>query len=156
MANFEISISKEKVLEEVSRTTAYAGSKSNGTLDFKKVATTKGDNNMTALFWTEAAGIILSLCRRFIASHVSEDENSDSNFDITLDMPANFNTSQKKSIIAEIFSFFVSYIVSRWLKFSDKSEASDYMNEALNRIGSVREKLFQRIKPSRKADSENK
>ena len=67
MKKSEIKINKTEILEKVSLSSAYVGTKAEDpdTL-YERVSTIEADNQLLSVFWTEMCGIVTEKLREFI------------------------------------------------------------------------------------------
>lgn len=147
MQNVTITIKKTVVLEEVAKTTAYMGAKSklkDGTSAYDQVFVTDKDRDMVERFWMEAVGIMTDTTRRFITS-----VDNTSNYVLNLAMSERYDTNLNDSIHTSMFSFFVSYIISKWCEIVSKDDAKEYSDMAVAMLASVKDKIFYKTKPKR-------
>lgn len=157
MENFKITINKSYVYDEVAKTTSYVGAKmmAEDSGAYKRIFTTDDDRMMLERFWSESCSIMTDNLKPFIesvSSHpVSHSIDLSNNYEVTLNLSSSFDTSLTDSIQSSLFSFFVSYIVSKWYKFTNKTEADSYALEATNMMDDVIRKIYHRKKPRRVA-----
>lgn len=64
MKTVKIMIMRQAVIDEVGKSTAYAGAKSTGdsAADFNRVATIGADDELLGRFWNEAAVAVTAVC----------------------------------------------------------------------------------------------
>lgn len=154
MITISLSVNKVRVYDEVAKTTAYVGSKM--TEDegaYSRIFTTDDDRMMLERFWVEACSAATETFKPFIVSVSDQPESHgvelERNYDITLELSSAFDERLKDSIETSLFSFFVASIVSKWCKFSNKSDAEGYGNDADNAILDIESKIYYRRKPKR-------
>ena len=154
MIEIQLKVNKASVYEEVAKTTSYAGAKMEGDEQaYDRIFTTDDDRLMLERFWNEASNAATEQMKPFILS-VSEhsDErtvNLENNYELKLELSNSFDTNLRDSIETSLKSFFVSYITSRWFKFTNKKESGDYGNDADGMLDDVMRKIYYRKKPKR-------
>ena len=157
MENFKITINKSYVYDEVAKTTSYVGAKmmAEDSGAYKRIFTTDDDRMMLERFWAEACSATTEQLKQFIVKVSSHPESHGvelgNNYVAELEMSSSFDTSLTDSIQSSLFSFFVSYIVSKWYKVTNKTEADSYALEATNMMDDVMRKIYHRKKPRRVA-----
>ena len=156
MVNITLNVNKVYVYDEVAKTTTYAGIKMQGDESaYERIFTTDADRMMLERFWTEACSATTEQLKQFIVKVSSHPESHGvelgNNYVAELEMSSSFDTSLTDSIQSSLFSFFVSYIVSKWYKFTNKTEADGYALEATNMMDDVMRKIYHRKKPRRVA-----
>lgn len=154
MKNINITVSKDDVLEEVGRTTAYIGSKKveNKKEEYERISTTEADGGMLERFWMESCDALVNLLRRFVAS-ISSSASEGKNFELTLSMSDRFDTNLVSSINSSAFSFFVNSIIAKWSEITNKQESSEYANNATAMLQDIKTKVFTKVKPTRNSIS---
>lgn len=152
MIEIALHIDKANVYDEVAKTTSYTGAKM--TEDegaYNRIFTTDADRQMLERFWCEACDGATEQFKQFITavSTQSEEDSTDKDYDVTLELSNSYDTNLNDSVETSLFSYFVSYIVSRWYKFTNKSEAESYFNDAVGMMDDIRRKIYYRKKPTR-------
>ena len=72
-----------------------------------------------------------------------------SDYKVALHVSRSYDTVLNASVQAALTSYFISAIVGRWYKFSNKGEADSYLSEAANMMDDVLRKLYSRKRPRR-------
>ena len=145
MTEITITLNKETVLEEVSQTTSYVGSKSGDGDTYDDTFTSDEDSSMLERFWNESKNTACNVLKRFLTEEVEEAGN----YRIKLRMSESFDRNLKDSIQRSLFSFFVCNIVSKWYNMINKGEATNYASEAVSHLEDVRMKVLHKRKPIR-------
>lgn len=140
-----LSVNKDRVYEEVAKTTAYTGSKMEDAEAYQRISTTEQDKVMLERFWNESKNTIADSLKKFL---VSEEELSGS-YILTLEFSASFNESLLESMERSLFSFFVMNITAKWYTLANKQEASDYAAAAATDIDDIMRKAFFKKRPVR-------
>ncbi len=153
MQEINITINKNAVLEEVAKTTAYIGAKSqltDGQTLYDQVFVTDEDRKMIERFWKEACNAVTNITKRFIntVSDITHDRPVD--YILNLSMSDRFNKNLTSSISASMFSMFVSYIMYKWCEIVAKDKAKEYSDNVATHIESINAKLYNKLKPQRK------
>lgn len=151
-----IDIDKSAVYEEVSKTTSYTGAKmTDDDNAYLRIFTTDEDRLMLERFWSEACNVATDLLKPFLQDGMVMQNNGytsaypSNNFSAELHLPNNFNSSVLSSMKNSLVNFFVSAIVGKWYKFTNKEESETYLAEAGKMLEDVRRKLYHRNKPTR-------
>lgn len=156
MITANIEIHKMIVYNEVAKTTSYTGAKkTDDDKAYLRIFTTDEDQLMLERFWSEACNVATDLLKPFLSdvgalSNDGYSEVADSNdFVVELMLPCNYNTTVLPSMKNSLINFFVSAIVGKWYKFTNKEESETYLAEAGKMLEDVRRKLYHRSKPTR-------
>ena len=146
MTDVTLAVDKNKVYDEVAKTTSYTGAKMQGDdKAYERIFTTDEDQQMLERFWTEASNAATEQLKQFLEINLSDS----SCYKVQLELSSSFETQLQASIETSLFSFFVSVIVGKWYKFTNKSEAESYTNEAVGMIEDVMQKIYFKKKPKR-------
>lgn len=153
MQEINFTINKDAVLEEVAKTTAYIGAKSqlnDGQTLYNQIFVTGEDRKMIERFWKEACNTVTNITKRFIntASDITHDRPAD--YILTFSMSDRFDKNLIGSISASMFSLFVSYIMYKWCEIVAKDKAKEYSDNVAALIESINAKLYYKLKPQRK------
>ena len=149
MRDIRISINKDKVYEEVAKTTAYIGGKSldaNGKSLYDQVFVTDADKEMLEGYWNAAIGDVSVALDSVLAF-----ENSDSGEEETFGLRVSnlFKESLTKTMKSSIFSYVVNKIVAGWCSVvaPDKVEYYELISKThLAKIGGI---IYSRKRPTR-------
>ncbi len=146
MSTVSINISKSTVLAGVGKLTHYAGSKMDGDGEaFERVSTTDSDADMLGQFWDAACDGVTEALKRFITS-----VSTSTAYAATLDVSSSYDSSLTASMTTNIQNYLTLYIVSRWYKLANKSEAESYALEAAGQLNEALSKVFYKKKPTRR------
>ncbi|MBR6775200.1 MAG: hypothetical protein IKM23_05735 [Bacteroidales bacterium] len=146
MAEEIFTIDKNKIFEEVAKTTLYTGAKmDDDEKAFDRIFTTDEDKIILNRFWEESKNTICDFLKRILSS---EDEVSDV-LTIKLELSASFDTSLKASMQSSLISFFVMNITSKWFNFTNKQESAGCAAEAATYLEDVKRKALYKKKPTR-------
>lgn len=154
MVELILHIQKLSVYDEVAKTTSYTGAKmqeDEGAYD--RIFTTDADRLMLERFWNEACDGATEQLKPFLNSavtqNVSHGVDLTADYDVTLALSNSYDRNLDASVLTSLYSYFVSFIVSRWYKFTNKNEAESYFNDAVGMMDDVMRKLYYRKKPTR-------
>lgn len=75
--------------------------------------------------------------------------DKDTNLDVSLSMPANYNPATRETIAAALHQFLVNTAVAEWFTITNKTDAADYVTLAASNLEQVREALNKRLRPTR-------
>ena len=148
-------VNKANVYDEVAKTTGYTGFKmiqaDNAAYD--RIFTTDEDRMMLERFWIEACNIVTEQFKPFLVTVSAQPESHgvelDRNYEVQLELSSSYDETLSDSISSSLFSVFVSTIVSKWFKFTNKEESGNYALEAASMLDSIMRKLYFRKKPQR-------
>ena len=149
-----LSVNKEKVYDEVAKTTSYVGAKMLGDESaYRRIFTTDADQLMLERFWNETCSAVTEHLKRFVVEvspHTSPDAVSiTNNYSLTLKVSENFDNAIEDSINASLFSCFVASITSKWFKYTNRDEVAAYVTEGAGYLDEVMEKVCHRKRPVR-------
>lgn len=126
MKTMSVNISKQKVYDEVAKTTSYIGAKSvSENVTYNNVFTTDDDSIMLDRFWIEAGSDILSRLSRYVQSGSFDTDSGD--FSVTFRLSSRCNDSLTATAGNPLFSYFVNYITGKWMQFINGESASVYL-----------------------------
>lgn len=147
MASITLNVNKADVWSEVAKTSGYTGDKMTDTDKnaYERILITDEDQKSLQRFWEEAVAVANDQLKEML--EMASPMNSD--YNVTLNVSRSYDTVLNASIQAALTSYFISAIVGRWYKFSNKSEADSYLSEAANMMDDVLRKLYSRKRPRR-------
>lgn len=156
MIDVNLTVSKQKVYDEVAKTTSYTGAKmQDDAAAYDRIFTTDDDQMMLERFWVEACNAATEQFKPFLVNVSTQEEGQrvdlSHNYEVELELSSSFDQSLTSSIETSLFSFFVSFIVSRWYKFTNKDEAESYGADSVSMMGDVMKKVYYKKKPVRVA-----
>lgn len=154
MIKVTLTVSKQRVYDEVAKTTSYTGAKMQGDDSaYDRIFTTDSDRSMLERFWTEACNAATEQFKKFIVEVSDNSEGSmidlSRDYVVKLELSSSYDDNLTESVQASLFSFFVSVIVSKWYKFTNKDETDSYAADAVGMMNDVMGKVFYRKKPKR-------
>ena len=121
-----INVNKISVYDEVAKTTSYIGAKMGQEGAYQRIFTTDEDRTMLERFWVETAATATEMLKEY-AVMVNQNESGaydlENDYDVTLDMPSNYDNTQTSSINNSMYNFFVASILTKWFKIVNKEEA---------------------------------
>ena len=147
-------VNKANVYNEVAKTTSYTGAKMEKDDNaYQRIFTKDEDRLMLERFWIETCNAVTDQLKQFIVSvsdqAVNYDINLEMNYEVTLELSSSYDTNLSGSVNTSLFSFFVSSIVSKWFKFTNKEDEEIYVKEAVGLMNDVISKVYWKKKPKR-------
>lgn len=149
MQKLNISINRDKVYEEVAKTTAYIGGKNldaNGKSLYDQVFVTKADREMLEGFWLDAIGDVSAALGSVL---VTEKSDSDEEEIFGLRVSSLFKGSLAKTLESTAFSYVVNKIVAEWCLLVSKDKANEYLSKANALLDKMDALLYMRKRPTR-------
>lgn len=151
-----INLGRDDIYTEVSKITSIVGKKrqdANSPNMYIRVSASDTDRMVFEPFFSEAISLLVSEVRLYTKSVQGEDVTansiSTSSFEITFDLPQTFNSSSMtNSIRASMRSFFVNYIIAKWLEITLPNEVQPYTNAAQRALENIRAKISTRNRPT--------
>lgn len=140
-----ITINKSEVLDEVSKTTAYIGAKSQDAATYRRIATVKANDELLEGYWQECrsgANIALS---RWLAT----DSSTDSRYQVSLQPSLSWASALQCAVGILLKSYFVNSILGKWLAVCGSAGAEGYVQLAENALKSAQENMYQLRSPER-------
>lgn len=138
MKTLSITVTRDTVYEEVSKTTSFDGAKKDaedGT--YERVMTTEDDRQMLARYFDEAA----QAAEAALSDLPTDDTTDGEQWGVTLRLPDAFNDKAAQSINADMFSYFCESILGKWYATTlyDVSErhtllSAGFLQDALRKI----------------------
>ncbi len=147
MPTITLTVNKANVWNEVAKTSGYTGDKMTGEDKnaYERILITDEDQKSLQRFWEEAVSVANDQLKDMLetASPMSSD------YKVTLQVSKSYDQVLNASVLAALTSYFISAIVGRWYKFSNKSESQSYISEAASMMDDVLRKLYSRKRPRR-------
>lgn len=145
VADQTFTITQVSVFEEVQKTTGYIGAKmaDDGTA-YDRIFAKPENKEMLQRFWDEAASGATDVFKPFIKTTAVDNTS----YNVVITPRSDFDVSLTSSMNKSLFSYFVSYIVARWNKFTNKQEIDTYMADATSALKDVKRKLYYGKKPT--------
>ena len=109
-----ITITKADVIAEVNKTSAYISAKTitqDGEDLYYNISTIKEDAEMLERYWNEACSNVAAVAKEYVTAAVT----TDTDWTLTLDMPAKNNKAFDGVLKQQIFSYIVRMILYKWL-----------------------------------------
>lgn len=147
MKNVRIIIRKKSVMEEVAKSTAYAGAK--GTPDgsgFERIATAEEDSVMLARFWDEASATVASRLREF----TRELDYSEEAFRATLELSSAYDDTQTPALSSGLFSYLTTAIIAKWYSVVSRDDSETLATEAAALLDEAASRCYHRSRPKRR------
>lgn len=145
MISVAFTIDKDKVYEEVAKTTSYTGAKMDDETAYDRIFTTDGDKDMLERFWSESKNTVCNSLKKLLAG----EEETEGIYTLSLELSNSFDEALTGSMQRSLFSFFVMNITAKWYTFTNKQEATGYAAEAATYIDDIMRKAFFKKKPIR-------
>jgi len=145
MIDITLTISKDKVYEEVSRTTSYTGAKMDDEHAYDRIFTTDEDKSMLERFWNECRNTVCNSMKKVLTS----ESETDGVFSLALELSNSFDEALTESMQRSLFSFFVMNITAKWYTFTNKEEATGYATEAATYLEDIMRKAYFKKRPVR-------
>lgn len=147
MERISLKVIKEDVYREVAKATDYTGSKMIDGDENARDRILAGDEDLAELgrMWDEAA---MTSNERFKEMLLSIDNSSEC-YAIELEVSRSFDRVLVRNIEACLRSFFISSIIGQWFKYTNKSEAEGYFNQAGEMLMGAERLLYSRRRPRR-------
>ncbi len=143
----KILVDKGAVMEEVAKTTSYAGAKMTEDEDaYKRIFTTDEDLAALDRFWNECC---VDLCEMLKKNLESEGMTSDGRYAVQLELSNSFDRTLTGPIEKEALSYFVTGIVSKWYAYTNKSESGQYAAAAASLLEGIHRKVCYKRRPTR-------
>lgn len=146
MINVTLRVEKEKVYEEVAKTTSYTGKKMDDEDGYDRVFTTDEDQEMLERFWNESKNTICNALKKVFLDEVETEQGE---FRLQLDLSSSFDENLTTSMQSSLFSFFVMNITAKWYTLANKDEATGYATEAATYVDDIKRKAFFKKRPER-------
>ena len=150
-----IQISKQRVLDEVMKTTAYIGKKAASAEDpgtYERVANIDADREQLDRFWMEScsgASMLLDHWMTSVDSQVlTHHPELDKDYKATLAMPTNWPSQYQYTLHEALISYMVNYIVSKWLLIVLPSQVEAYATLASGCATQVEQLMLMRKRPA--------
>lgn len=143
----KITINKEKIYGEVTRTSLYTGAKhpegNPGMLS--RVAVIDADRPLLSRFCDEALASASLTLRQVLGSVVTEGND----IIIVFCLSHAADDTQTSGIADTLADYMKTAVIARWLAFSDKAEAETYTAEARRLLDECLRKALYKRKPTR-------
>lgn len=164
-----LSVSKQDVLDEVGKTTAYEGAKSSTAEEdvYAKVATTRADAEMLERFWAEACAEATGVTAEYAWSDGATGSDGAAGANgrdgangsdraagadglvLRLWMPERYNDAMTGAAEQALRSYLVNYVVSKWMALAKQGSAESYAMMAAAAVKDMKSKLDVRMRPAR-------
>ena len=152
MKSATLTVNKEAVMQEVDKATSYTGKKIDEATPpaegqetaYDRVRTTAATKEILTRFWDEAASMATVRMMRYISS-----VTKDTAYTAQLSLTERWDEALLPDMNKSLFSYFVSFILSRWFKVANKAEAETYMADATAMLDNVMRGIYFRSAPVR-------
>lgn len=154
MKNITLSVSKERVYDEVAKSTSYIGAKmASDDTAYSRIFTKDSDRLLLERFWAETCSAVTDQLKRFIVSvnsHVvSNVIDMENDYEAELKVSDLFDETLGDSINTSLFNCFVASISSKWFKYTNREEVESYSLESAGYLDEVVTQLYHRVRPIR-------
>ncbi|MDY6302435.1 MAG: hypothetical protein SPL96_11160 [Bacteroidales bacterium] len=144
MATFDIKIGKADVLNEVRKTSAYLGVKSEGEDSYDRIALVSANDEQLERFWQECCALLNGTLHQWLA----ENRSDSTAYDVTLRPSESWNNALQPSVKRASRGFLVNSILSKWLMISAPGLVDGYSQVSASELGEV-EQTMHRLKAPR-------
>lgn len=140
MKTVRFQVARATAYEEVKKTSAYSGKKTQGDDDaYERIRIKDAEEEMLGRFFDEACNMLTDLLKPFIAA-----TGTSSDFDVTLEMPSTFDEKLQPSMQRSMFSFVVLNIIASWYDFVKDEKTEATAKDAMGMLEDIRGKLYWR------------
>lgn len=147
MQSITLTVYKSKVMDEVTKTSAYTGSKMVGDESaYDRIFATDGDEELLERFWAESQVAVCETFKKYLQGYSASEDDP---FIMELGLSSSFDQTLISSMEQELFSFFVMNITAKWFAFTNKTEAADYGTAAAELLVGVHKKAVFKKRPTR-------
>ena len=156
-----LTVSKRAVMEEVMKTSEYAGAKTVGDEGaYNRIMAADEDAEMLERFWTEACGNITDAAKRNIGlvapQAAGESPDPDNDYVLKLMMPEEFNGALEGSMRTLLYNYVVQYVTAQWFALAGAPLAEVAGKAASSTLDAFVRMLHERMPPHRiKPQTEN-
>ena len=150
---------KANVYDEAEKVASYIGVKTEDNEKqqdknaYDRIMITDQDRQVLERFWNEACNAVTEQLKEFVVDvkpqGVSHGVELDVNYELTLEMPDSFEDVMADAMTTSLHSYFVSYIVARWLRLTKPEESEAYGKDAAGALEDIESKAFLRKRPTR-------
>ena len=142
-----LTISQQKIIDEVAKTTGYTGAKLLGSdsTAYERISTTDSDTVMLWRFWQEGRDNICTALRR----HISAEGMEGDDYRIDLSLSESFDLSLSARIESGLFSYLVQHITSCWLALVSSDKSGAYASAASATLADITRKMLCKRAPTR-------
>lgn len=155
MQSITLKIVKDYVYREVKKSTSYAGSKNQeDATAYDRVRVVDTNEEMLERFWAESCSAATEVMKPFdvvVNTSFEQEGQHIPAYIATLSMSNSYDNNLTESVEASLFSFFVSSVIGKWMRFASPKESESYGADAIAYLEDVERKLFYRKKPVRVA-----
>ena len=143
-----LTISQSAVLDEVSQTSSYTGTKKDSDEKaYDRIRTTEEDKSELLRFWNECrAEVAQTFIRMLVLEGMATDGDT---YDLVLNVSVAFDRALLPSMQLGLFSYFVQSIAAKWYMYSNKEESGAYADVGKAILDEVKRKALYKKKPVR-------
>lgn len=161
--NITLTINRKGVLDKVAETTEYTGSKMGGDAEvYDRIRTVDENENELLRFFGECRAEVAQELKRLLIWEGMADDSSDplpdqqpdpNEYKLELQVSSAFSNALMPGMILGLFDYFVLSIVGKWYIYTNKSEASAYIDRGKLMLDGVRQKAYYKGAPIRPTHS---
>jgi hypothetical protein len=111
------------------------------------------DKNQVLRSIGNAFGTLKTKLSEYLVSDKTSSNNvqidEDTNLEVTLQMPSNYNPATVDTISAALHQYIVNTAIAEWFNITNKGDAQEYATLATGNLGLVREAINKRVRPQR-------
>lgn len=148
MANITIQFTKSDILDEVKKTSAYLGAKSQDAETFARVAIVDANDEQLQVFWDDACALVAGSLHRWLKA----DGCTDDVFDITLAPSSAWNSALESSVEKSLKGYFINVILAKWLMLIPGTDPQTPAQVATGMLQDAETKLYRKQTPTRNVD----
>ena len=145
MADITIHIDKAEALDEVNKTSAYIGAKSQDEATYARVALTEANNEQLERFWLECCAIASGSLQQWL----TEDRSTVSAYIVVLRPSAAWNSALLPGVKTALRGYLVNSVLAKWLMVVQDPSAEGYANLAAAQLAEVEQKMHRLTAPKR-------
>ncbi len=146
----KLEVTKSDVFDAVDKATAYIGAKDSDESAYDRVSTTNANREILEDFWKEACSGATEKFKRFVSFSSTGDK-----YEVDVWTGKQYNSALTSSINDSLFSYLVSMIVSKWLRYCNAGASESFANDAAGAMDDVMRKLYHKSAPVRSAPNNN-
>jgi len=145
MADITLTYNKSDVLDEVRKTSAYIGAKSQDIIAYDKIALINANDEQLDRFWDECCADTTDMLAKWLVT----DGSTASAYSITLRPSMSWITALQSSLESDIRSALVNGILAKWLMTVGSAGAEGYAQMSAAMLQQAENKLHRYQAPTR-------
>lgn len=144
-----IELKKDTIFTEVNKQTSYEGAKADATL-YDKVRAKSHDRAMLERWWSDACGLIVTMCVPYVINIEGFDVSSNDTIGISLSLPSNWNTKQWDVLKTTAQDIVCEYLLQQWhLLLNMEAQAKVSAEKITSATAKMAVALYDRVRPTR-------